>query len=101
MTMADWFADNLGWMYWTVPSAVGIGGLLLTIAGMAVWDRVSPSVARAGFLPMPTTRGDRFFICVMSLIGVHLIWLALMGTGYLWGATVIAVLWCAVLARWG
>jgi len=99
--MADWFADTLGWMYWTVPSALTIGGLLCTIAAMAVWDRVSPSVARVGFLPMPTTRGDRLFISVMSIVGVHLLWLAFFGTAWLWVGTVIAAAWCALLARWG
>lgn len=101
MTMPDWFADNFGWMYWTVPSAVAIGGLLATIVAMAIWDRVSPSMARAGFLPMPTTRGDRLFISVMSIIGVHLLWLAFFGTGALWIGTAIAAVWCAVVARWG
>jgi predicted small integral membrane protein len=99
--MGDWFADNIGWMYWTAPSGIAIGGLLLAIAGMAVWDRVSPSATRAGFLPMETTRGDRFFIAVMSLIGIHLIWLAVLGTSALWVATIVAVLWCGLLARWG
>jgi predicted small integral membrane protein len=99
--MSDWFADNFGWMYWTIPSAIGIGGLLCVIGAMAVWDRASPSVARAGFLPMPTTRGDRFFIVVMSVIGVHLIWLALFGTGLLWIATSLAAIWCGMVAKWG
>lgn len=101
MTMGDWYAENFGWMYWTVPSALVIGGLLCTIAAMAVWDRFSPSVARAGFLPMPTTRGDRLFISVMSIVGVHLIWLAFFGTAFVWIGTAITVLWCVVVARWG
>lgn len=99
--MADWFAENLGWMHWTVPSTLAIGGLLCVIAAFGVWDRISPSVSRKGFLPMPTTRGDRLFIGVMSIIGVHLIWLAVLGTAWLWVATVIAAGWCALIARWG
>ena len=88
-------------MYWTLPSALFFIGLFLTIAAMGVWDRLSPNLSRKGFLPIVTSRGDRLFIGIMSTIGIHLLWLAAVGTPWIWIATGVAALWFGVLARWG
>ncbi len=67
---------------------------------MTVLELLSPTRLRKGFLPMATTRGDRFFISLLSAAFVHLAWLGLVGTAvYL--ASVVSVLWAAVLLRWG
>ncbi len=88
-------------MHWTVPSAVVFSVLFSAIIGMAVWDRFAPGYARKGFLPMATTRGDRFFVAVMTLVGVHLIWLATVGATLLWGPIAIAAVAFGVILRWG
>ena len=31
---------------------------------------------RRGFLPIPTTRGDRFFISLLGSAFIHILWLA-------------------------
>jgi predicted small integral membrane protein len=99
--MADWFQENLGWMYWTLPSAVMFAGLFLTIAGLGVRDYFVPSYARKGFLPIPTTRGDRLFIGILLIIAVHVTWIVLFKSAALWGATIIAGIVFATTARWG
>ncbi|MCH8332705.1 hypothetical protein IIC65_02135, partial [Candidatus Sumerlaeota bacterium] len=82
--MIDWIADQTAWMYWTVPSAVAFAGLFIVLIAMTVWDRVSPSVSRKGFLPMETSRGDRLFIGILTMIAIFLVWLAFAGNSALW-----------------
>jgi predicted small integral membrane protein len=67
---------NLNWFYWTVPTAIAIGGIfgvviLCTILGLR--NRSRPT---KGFLPMETTRGDRVFLSFVSLILIFLFWVA-------------------------
>jgi len=45
---------------------VFFGAIALMLAGMTVWQVLSPSVARRGVLPMETTRGDRLFIGLLG-----------------------------------
>ena len=45
---------------------------------MTVWELAQPTIERRGFLPMPTTRGDRLFIGLLGAAWIHLGWL--MGT---------------------
>ena len=53
---------NLGWMVWTVPTAIFFVVIAFMLAGMTVWQIVAPSPERRGFLPIPTTPGDRLFV---------------------------------------
>ncbi|ACV69380.1 DUF2160 domain-containing protein [Desulfohalobium retbaense] len=99
--MLHWFQDFTSWMYWTLPSVLGIGGLFAAIGVMTVWDVLSPSVARKGFLPITTTRGDRFFIGIISTIAIFLIWLAFLGQTQLWAPLGISIVWFAIEGIWG
>lgn len=99
--MNEWFQHYFGWMYWTVPSALVFAILFAAIAGMVVWDRIAPGYSRKGLLPVSTTRGDRFFIAVMTLVGVFLLWLGIVGATMLWGPVGIAVVLFGVILRWG
>jgi predicted small integral membrane protein len=65
------------WMAWTLPVAVFFICIALTLAGMTVWEIKSPTVARKGFLPIATTRGDRLFIGLLSAAYVNLAFVAL------------------------
>ena len=91
---------NLTWMAWTLPTAaffIAIGTLL---AGMTVWEVVQPTVQRKGFLPLETTRGDRFFIGLLSGAWIHLAWLGFTDLA-LWYPLGFLVVWMIVLLRWG
>ena len=101
MSRMEWLADQFRWMYWTWASAAVLLVLVSCIAGLSIWTKLAPDSPRRGFLPMETTRGDRFFVGVMTLIGLHLIWMATFGTQAVVVATVASVVAFAIIFRWG
>ena len=64
------------WMAWTLPVAVFFCCIVLMLAGMTVWELRSPTVARKGFLPIATTRGDRLFIGLLAAAWLNLAFVA-------------------------
>jgi predicted small integral membrane protein len=64
------------WMAWTLPVAVFFACIVLMLVGMTVWEIKSPTVMRKGYLPIPTTRGDRLFIGLLAAAYVNLGFLA-------------------------
>jgi predicted small integral membrane protein len=60
------------WMAWTLPVAIFFGCIVLMLVGMTVWELKSPTVERRGFLPIPTTRGDRLFMGLLAAAYVNL-----------------------------
>ena len=96
----EWLDDAFGWMAWTWVS----GGFFLTIAGllvaMTVWEVVSPTRERRGFLPISTTRGDRFFIGLLGSAFIHLAWVGLTEAPVYW-ALIIAASYMVVMLRYG
>lgn len=91
---------KLEWMAWTPVTAgffIVIGCML---AGMTVWQIVSPTVERRGFLPIATTRGDRFFIGLLVSAYINIAWMGLTDWS-LWFAQPICILWLAVVMRFG
>ncbi|MBY4896284.1 DUF2160 domain-containing protein [Cupriavidus sp. AU9028] len=67
----------LNWMVWTTPVAVFFICVAAMLIGMTVWELRSPSAMRKGFLPIPTTRGDRLFIGLMIAAWINLAWVGL------------------------
>ena len=88
------------WMAWTLPSAAFFALIIGAIVGLLLWELVSPTVARRGFLPMPTTRGDRFFIGLMAAAFTHMAWLGLTAASPWWALAISAAI-MAVIGRWG
>ena len=88
------------WMAWTTPTAVLFSLIIGAIIALAIWERVSPTVERRGFLPMPTTRGDRFFIGLLATAFIHMAWLGLTMRSPWWALAISAVA-MAVIGRWG
>ena len=88
------------WMYWTTPVAlffIGIGVLLLC---MTLLELRWPSVARRGFLPLVTTRGDRLFIALLTAAYLNLAWTGLTELTQ-WGGVAISAAVAAAILRWG
>lgn len=91
---------TLQWMEWTLPTAVFFVVIFLILVAMTIWQAVSPSVERRGFLPIPTTPGDRLFIGLLSSAYIFLAWIGLTDLT-LWIMLSIGVCWIIVVMRWG
>lgn len=91
---------TLEWMAWTLPTALFFTGIALILVSMTIWQVLSPSIERKGFLPISTTRGDRLFIGLLGSAYIHLAWIGLTDMT-LWIGFVIALVWMAVAMRWG
>ena len=99
------------WMAWTTPVAVFFCSIVLMLAGMTVWEIKSPTVARKGFLPLITTRGDRLFIGLLTAAYINLAfvavsekmiaWFGLAQEPSIWIAFVVSMLALALVMRKG
>ena len=90
----------MSWMQWTLPTAIFFITIAVLLAGMTVWELVSPTVERKGFLPMETTRGDRFFVGLLISAYIHLAFLAQTEMS-IYVALVVSIIWLVVVIRWG
>jgi predicted small integral membrane protein len=88
------------WMSWTAQTAVLFSLIIGAIIALAIWEHSSPTVERRGFLPMPTTRGDRFFIGLLATAFIHMAWLGLTAASP-WWALAISFAAMATIGRWG
>ncbi|MXW51948.1 MAG: hypothetical protein F4X81_00800 [Gammaproteobacteria bacterium] len=66
----------MAWMAWTWQTALFFGTVGLGLALMTLAEIRWPTQSRRGFLPMATTRGDRFFISLLGSAFIHIAWLA-------------------------
>ncbi len=67
------------WMAWTTPVAVFFSCIGLMLVGMTVWEVMSPTQSRRGFLPLETTRGDRLFIGLLAAAYLNLAFVGVSG----------------------
>ncbi|PHV05571.1 hypothetical protein CSQ96_19985 [Janthinobacterium sp. BJB412] len=88
------------WMAWTPEVAIFFVAILLMLVGMSLWQVRSPSIERRGFLPMPTTRGDRLFIGLLTAAYVNLAWAGLTDVTQMIGAGISFIVLLIVM-RWG
>lgn len=93
-------ANAFSWMAWTTEIAVFFSGIVLMLIGMTLWQVKSPSIERKGFLPIPTTRGDRLFIGLLTAAYINLAWAGLTDLTQ-WVAAAIGFIVLLVLMRWG
>jgi predicted small integral membrane protein len=90
----------LAWMAWTQPVAIFFACIALLLIAMTLWELRSPTVARKGFLPLATTRGDRLFIGLLAAAYINLAWSGLTDVSQWWGAGLSAILVAAIM-KWG
>ena len=90
----------MSWMAWTGPTAVVFLCVAAALALLTVLELKWPTRLRRGFLPIATTRGDRFFISLLAAAFVHVLWLGTTDTSAAW-ATLLALVMGAGLMRWG
>jgi predicted small integral membrane protein len=92
--------EIFSWMAWTRPVAILFVCIGFLLVAMTVWELRAPAVARKGFLPLFTTRGDRLFIGLLTAAYVNLAWTGLTDWPQWWGAALSAAC-VAVIMRWG
>ena len=90
----------MSWMAWTPQTAAFFAAIAVALTLMTAWELLRPTRLERGFLPMATTRGDRFFISLLCAAFIHLLWLAI-GWDGVWIASMISIVWAVVLMRWG
>ncbi|MCK1362122.1 DUF2160 domain-containing protein [Bradyrhizobium sp. 199] len=72
--------EPIAWMAWTPPTAIFFVALASTLAVMTWLAAVYPEAERVGVLRIPTTRGDRLFISLITAAVIHLLWIGFLGT---------------------
>ena len=72
--------ESIAWMAWTLPTAIFFIALACTLLVMTWLAAVYPEAERVGVLRIPTTRGDRLFVSLISAAVIHLLWIGLVGT---------------------
>lgn len=87
-------------MAWTLPTAVFFGVIGLMLVVMTIWELVSPTIPRRGFLPLTTTRGDRLFIGLLGCAYIMLAWVGLTELS-LWYALGLSVVFLVLTMRFG
>lgn len=89
----------MGWMAWTLPTAIFFIAVAGMLVGMTVWEALRPNIARRGLLPIVTTRGDRLFIGLLGSAFIHVGWLAITDWS-VWIASAVCVAFIAAAVRW-
>jgi predicted small integral membrane protein len=92
--------EAFSWMSWTLPVAVFFILIAVLLAGMTLWELRVPTVARKGFLPLRTTRGDRLFIGLLSAAYINLAWVGLSDLDQ-WYAVALGLLVLLLIMRKG
>jgi predicted small integral membrane protein len=72
--------ESIAWMAWTLPTGIFFVALACTLAVMTWLGVAYPEAERVGVLRIPTTRGDRLFISLITAAVIHLLWIAFAGT---------------------
>ena len=87
-------------MAWTVPTTIFFIGIGVSLVLLTAYELIRPTSMAKGFLPMTTTRGDRFFISLLSAAFIHLLWLGVVGDA-VYIASAGSAVWALLLMRWG
>lgn len=90
----------MNWMAWTEQTALFFTCIGAALVLMTILELLRPTTLARGFLPMPTTRGDRFFISLLSAAFIHLFWLGMFADNLV-VASALSAIWAALLMRWG
>ncbi|KAF0251644.1 DUF2160 domain-containing protein [Pseudomonas putida] len=88
------------WMAWTLPTALFFVAVGVLLVGMTLRELRRPCVARRGFLPLVTSRGDRLFIGLLASAYLHLLVVGV-SDWPLWVASLLSLAWLVVVLRWG
>ena len=88
------------WMAWTLPTALFFAAIASALLVLIALELKRPTLISRGWLPMATTRGDRFFISRLGAAFIHLLWLGLTPWSVLY-ASGLALVWFVVIMAKG
>lgn len=88
------------WMAWTWPTAGFFIAIAALLAGMTAYELRVPNIARRGWLPIVTTRGDRLFISLLGSAYLHLLVIGVTDWST-WVASLLSLVWLLAVMRWG
>ena len=89
----------MNWMAWTAPTGLFFAVIASALLFLILLELKRPTAVARGWLPMATTRGDRFFVSLLGAAFIHLFWLSLTDWPVLY-ASGLAMLWLvAVMAK--
>jgi predicted small integral membrane protein len=105
--------DHIAWMAWTPATGIFFAVLATTLLVMTLLAWAKPEAERVGILGIPTTRGDRLFISLVTAAVIHLVWIGIAGVtpvatlpigggielSSLWLATAISLVVAACIFR--
>jgi predicted small integral membrane protein len=82
----------LEWMYWTIENVIVVALVFFMPFILGVIDYLSGAAQRKGWLPYPTSRGDRVFLSVLFSIAIGILWLHFLHPYVtMWGAFIVAL----------
>jgi predicted small integral membrane protein len=90
----------MNWMAWTLPTGLFFATIASALSFLIALELKKPTTLAKGWLPMATTRGDRFFVSLLGAAFIHLLWLGLTGWPVLY-ASGLAMLWLVVVMAKG
>src|SRR3954451_9895931 len=98
--------ESIAWMAWTLPTAIFFVMLASTLAVMTWLAAAYPEAERVGILRIPTTRGDRLFVSLITAAVIHLAWIGFIGINTIATLPIgegveISSLWLATLISFG
>lgn len=87
------------WMAWTLPTALFFAAIASALLVLIALELKRPTLISRGWLPMATTRGDRFFISLLGAAFIHLLWLGLTPWSVLYGSGLALVWFVVIMAK--
>ena len=87
------------WMGWTLPTALFFAAIASALLVLIALELKRPTLISRGWLPMATTRGDRFFISLLGAAFIHLLWLGLTPWSVLYGSGLALVWFVVIMAK--
>ena len=91
----------MSWMAWTLPTAIFFVAIAIGLTAFTIMEVLRPTTKeKNGFLPMSTTRGDRFFISLLGSAFMHIIFLGLAPSLISIGS-IISIAWVIIVLGWG
>ena len=94
----DTIADHVGWMAWTWQTMLFFGGIALCLTGLTTLAVLRPETPRVGILGFATTRGDRFFVSLLTSAFIFVIFIRSGGQDFTW-PSLVALAATAVMFR--